>query len=81
MSFGLKYSALISLWLCPCYFFCYLIRDVIHMLSKVIGKSLKMSISKNSTITDRLDVIEKVYESFCNRMFIEMQQLIDKLDK
>ena len=58
-----------------------MIRDVIHMLSKVIGKSLKMSISKNSTITDRLDVIEKVYESFCNRMFIEMQQLIDKLDK
>lgn len=51
------------------------------MLSKVIGKSLKMSISKNSTITDRLDVIEKVYENLCNRMFIEMQQLIDKLDK
>ena len=40
-----------------------------------------MSISKNSTITDRLDVIKKVYKNLCNRMFIEMQQLINKLDK
>ena len=46
-----------------------------------IGKTLQMSISKRSTITNRLDVIKRVYEDICTRMFTEMHKQIKRSGK